>query len=105
MTARCNPPLYDFVILMCLVFFIPAVAMAKWRENYSADEIQMTHQRLHVYFNLTFFALAALATKWYKVVPLHSFFTNNLKLFRLFYRFSFLFCLFFSLTKRRKVLE
>lgn len=73
MTACCNPPLYDFVILMCLVFFIPAVAMGKWRENYSADEIQMTHQRLCVYFKLTFFALAALASMRYRLTPLHSF--------------------------------
>lgn len=39
MTTSPNPSLYDFVILMCLVLFVPAVAMAKWRENYSADEI------------------------------------------------------------------
>lgn len=57
-----------FFILMCLALFIPAVAMAKWRENYSADEIQMTHQRLHLCFNVTFFALAALATKFFKLV-------------------------------------
>lgn len=58
---------------MCLVFFIPAVAMAKWRENYSADEIQMTQQRLYVYFNLTFFALAALSAIWHRLAPFHSF--------------------------------
>lgn len=64
-----NPSLYDFVILMCLVLFIPAVAMAKWRENYSADEIQRTHQGLHLCFNVTFFALAALATEFFKLGP------------------------------------
>ena len=54
---------------MCLVLFIPAVAMAKWSENYSADEIQMTHQRLHLCFNVTFFVLAALTTKFFKLGP------------------------------------
>lgn len=69
MTRSPNPSLYDFVILICLVLFIPAVAMAKWHENYSANEIQMTHQRLHLCFNVTFFALAALATKFFKLGP------------------------------------
>lgn len=69
MSRSPNPSLYDFVILICLVLFIPAVAMAKWHENYSANEIQMTHQRLHLCFNVTFFALAALATKFFKLGP------------------------------------
>lgn len=53
--------LVRFGILMCLVLFIPAVPMAKWRENYSADEIQMTHQRLHHCFNVTFSAFLSLS--------------------------------------------
>lgn len=43
MNTSHSPSLYDFVILMCLVLFIPAVVIAKWHENYSEDEIQMTH--------------------------------------------------------------
>lgn len=34
-----TPSLYDVVILMCLVLFIPAVIMAKWHEKDSEDEI------------------------------------------------------------------
>lgn len=61
--------LYDTVILMCLVLFIPAVVTAKWHENYSQDEIKTTHHSLNLCFIVTFFALAALPSKSYKLGP------------------------------------
>lgn len=69
MTTSSNPFLYYFVILICLVLCVPSVAMAKRHKNYSADEIQMIHQRLHLCFNVAYFAFAALAAKFFKLGP------------------------------------